>query len=636
MKALTFLLTLILIGMAQGEKRAGADWWSFQPVNRPEVPRAGDGEWAANAIDRYVQRKLREHHLSPSPKASLRELNRRLSVDLLGLQPEWSYDESGLNGYERTLDRYLASPHYGEHWARHWLDIARFGESEGFERDHLRTNLWRYRDWVVEALNVDMPYDVFVRLQIAGDVLLSGSDQGIVATGFLVAGAYDQVGQSQQSAAMRAIVREEEMEDYVGTVGQAFLGLTVHCARCHDHKFDPISQKEYFQLAAALSGVRPGKRALAKKESSSVMARSLDHQIALLERDHEKHGQEIAHLKNQRKRWQDRQVYTIKPGPAKVVQVLNRGNPTEPGKVVVPAGVEAIRGVSADFQLPKDAPDAARRVRLAKWITHQANPLFARVIVNRLWHYHFGRGLIANPSDFGLHGGEPSHPHLLDWLASAIRERGWSLKNIHRLILTSATYQQASAWRAEAKEIDADNRFLWRHPPQRLDAEPLRDAMLQISGQWNRTMGGPGYYDFTTYIHNTQFYEMIDPAGHTYHRRSLYRTWVRSGRNAFLDVFDCPDPSVATPKRAVTTTPLQALSLLNNSFVLRMAQHFADRVETEAQGNLSEKVSHALMLVYGRKVETKELEEAVAFVEQHGLAALCRVLFNSNEFLHVD
>ena len=664
----TLLLPLASGSILAGEEgRAGSDWWSLQPVRKPACPRVEDGALAVNPIDGFILEALRAKGLSPSEAASPRTLVRRVSYDLRGLRPSQHEDgafegEVPLNAYERAVDRYLASPHYGQRWARHWLDIARFGESQGFERDKLRTNSWRYRDWVVEALNADMPYDVFVRLQLAGDVLLPGGDDGIIATGFLVAGAYDEVGQSQQSAAMKATVRQEEIEDYVSTVGQAFLGLTVHCARCHNHKFDPITQREYFQLAAALVGVGHGERELSQARSARALA-PLEAHLRHLKAGAVGVDQqaEIAHLQSQRQRWQSNLVYAVKPTKPDVVRVLHRGNPSEPRGVVAPGGVAAVQGVKASFGLDEKAPESARRIKLAEWITHDDNPLFARVIVNRLWHYHFGQGLVDNPSDLGFHGGQPSHPALLEWLAGEISKRGWSLKAMHRLMVTSATYRQASLWRREAAKVDTGNQLLWRKSPARLEAEALRDAMLQVAGKLNTDMGGPGYYDFTTFINNTQFYSTIDAVGHSFNRRSLYRTWVRSGRNGFLDAFDCPDPSATAPKRAVTTTPLQSLALMNNAFALRMAGHFAERVRALAgterpaqvcqafllafdqnspappkQKSAVAQVCQAFLLAFDRDPDQVEVEESVKLIESHGLPALCRVLFNSNEFLYVD
>jgi hypothetical protein len=650
--------------------RAGYDWWALQPVARPALPQVRAADWPQNPIDVFVAAQLDTQQLHPSPQAERRVLIRRLSFDLLGLPPAPAHvdafvEDDSPDAYEKLVDRLLASPHYGERWARHWLDVIRFGESQGFERDKLRDNSWRYRDWVVESLNRDLPYDQFARLQLAGDVLRPADAGAVIATGFLVAGPYDEVGQSQQSAAMKAVVRQDELEDIVSSVGQTFLGLTINCARCHDHKFDAIRQSEYYQLTAALGGVKHGERDLNSeglKAAAAERSAAIDGQIAsLVQRTYDlEHPQrdrteqaatnlspdqqtqiqhlkfEIEHLKLQRDRQRATRIYAVTPAQPAPAFVLNRGNPADQGPRVAPGGVSSLVGVNADFSLSPDAPDTDRRQRLANWIADAHNPLFARVIVNRLWHYHFGVGLVDTPNDFGFNGARPTHPELLDWLAAELVRQDFSLKAIQRLIVTSATYRQGSRYNPAAAAVDADNRLLWRKEPLRLEAEVLRDAMLTAGGEINLTVGGPGYYDFTTFTRNTQFYEMLDPVGHSFNRRSLYRTWVRSGRNPLLDVFDCPDPSTKTPRRAVTTTPLQALSLLNNSFVLRMSNRLADRLQHEAGADIPRQITLAYQLTYGRSPEPSELETLTPFVTDHDLPALCRVLFNSSEFLYID
>jgi Protein of unknown function (DUF1549)/Protein of unknown function (DUF1553)/Planctomycete cytochrome C len=704
------------------DARAGYDWWSLQPVKRPSVPQLQNpGIWQipgfpVNPIDSFILRKLQHQHLSPSPPADRLTLIRRLKFDLLGLPPtpeeiDAFLNDRAPNAYEKLVDRYLASPQYGERWARHWLDVARFGESQGFERDKLRSNSWRYRDWVVAAFNRDMPYDEFARLQIAGDVLRPANANAVVATGFLVAGPWDEVGQTQQSAAMKAVVRQDELEDYVSTVGQTFLGLTIHCARCHDHKFDPIRQEEYYRLTAALGGARHGERPignLPKRRQADVRKAALQSRLESLRKRVAAIGEspvgrvsipsrtasqqtriadgletrptadrrrdalqfEIAQLKSQLARWGEMKAYAVAPKTPGKAYLLNRGNPAAKVRVVKPGGVASLSAVNANFGLPADADDADRRTKLAAWITDRRNPLFARVIVNRLWHYHFGKGLVDTPNDFGFNGGRPSHPELLDWLAAELvtpvgrvsnpsvpasrstqntdgletrpTETRWSLKHIHRLIVTSATYRQSSripnpqSAIPNPQSVDAGNRTLWRMSPRRLEAEAVRDAMLQMAGQLNTEIGGPGFYDFTTFTRNSQFYKMRDPAGFTFDRRSLYRTWVRSGRNRFLDVFDCPDPSTKTPKRAVTMTPVQSLALLNNSFVLRMSDRFAARLRRGAGEDAKRQVEHCWRIAYGRLPDDAELRRTVPFVKRYGLAALCRVVFNSNEFLFAD
>ncbi len=886
--------------------RAGYDWWSLQPVKRPAVPETQNSKSETrNPIDAFVLARLQQENLSASQSAEKRTLIRRLSLDLIGLPPtpdeiaEFEKDDTP-KAFETLVDRLLDSPHFGERWARHWLDIIRFGESQGFERDKLRTNSWRYRDWVVNAFNRDLPYDEFVRLQLAGDVLKPDDPEAVIATGLLVAGAYDEVGQSQQSAAMRAVVRQDEMEDYVSTIGETFLGLTVHCARCHDHKFDPILARDYYRMSAVLAGVRPGDRELPagseawrasqqkivgdmNRELNSLTVRlmeleadtrktiiaerrkridkkvpppqaiarwefnddlkdsigelhvtvngaklkdgallvngrqafaateslkkpirektlevwlRLDHRnqtgggaitlqtldgttfdsIVFAEREPNRwmagsngfvrtqsfqapeeteadkqvvhlaivyeadgtitgyrngqlYGQpykssgpitfepdksqivfglrhspvggnsmlaaaidraalydraltpgEVAasagvftdaiseqellarlpesakagrtelkfesdHLRKQLARASENRVYALVPKNPEATHLLLRGNPATPAEEVFGGGITAISHrpsaigqteETPELSLPKEASDGERRKGLATWITDRRNPLFARVIVNRLWHYHFGVGIVDSPSDFGFNGGRPSHPELLDWLAAELMDHDWSLKHIHRLIVTSATYRQSSRPRVDAAQKDAGNRLLWRKSPQRLDAETLRDAVLRVAGELDPTVGGPGYHDFTTFTFNSQFYDIVDPVGMSFHRRSLYRTWVRSGRNPFLEVLDCPDPSTKTPRRAVTTTPLQALSLLNNSFMLRMSERLAETQRQSSSSVSDHDVARMVERVLGRKASELESEELRAFATQHGLPTLARVLFNSNEFLYVE
>ena len=590
-------------------KRAGTDWWALQPLHRPAVPAVASNQHFQNAIDAFVVDRLASQGLTSSPEATSRVLLRRLSFDLTGLPPtpeqvlefEQAVRQSGDAAFNDLVNRLLDSKHFGERWGRHWLDVVRFGESQGFERDKLRTDSWHYRDWVIDAFNNDMPYDEFVRQQLAGDILYPGNANAIIATGFLVAGAWDEVGHNQQSSAMKAVVRQDEIEDYVGTIAQTFLGLTVNCARCHDHKFDPILQKEYYQLASAVGGVRHGSRNVVTGNEQKPFP-----------------------------------VYAVKPGTADVTYVLARGNSAARGEVVTPGGVASLATIDSSFGLAADSTDADRRRKLSDWITQEQNPLFARVIVNRLWHYHFGAGLVETPNDFGFNGGRPSHPELIDWLAAELIDSGWSLKHLHRLIVTSATYRQSSRHRADCAAVDADNRLLWRRNPLRLEAEALRDSILSVTGQLNLQYGGAPYRDFTTYVHNTQFYTMTDPDSPDVYRRTVYRTWIRSGRNHLLDAFDCPDPSTTAPKRAVTTTPIQSLALMNNSFVLRMSDRFAERVIKDVGADVSSQVARVCQLAYSRSPNDAEADQLAQFVTGHGLPALCRVVLNSNEFIHVD
>ncbi len=589
------------------DRRAGFDWWSLQPVRRPSLPGIKDISWPRNPIDYFILKKLEANGLAPSQEADPATLVRRLTFDLIGLPPTpkeisdfvaaCKPTESFPWAYSALVERLLASPHYGERWARPWLDIVRFGESNGFEHDELRPNAWPYRDWVIQALNQDLPYDEFVSLQIAGDVLRPNDPAAIAATGFLVAGGYDSVGQKQQSAAMRAVVRQDELEDMISTMSQGVLGLTVHCARCHDHKFDPIRQVDYYRLSAALAGVHHGERPLPNQK--------------------------------------ERKAYAVAPSTPEATFLLIRGEPSRKGAEMTPGGVAALG--ASDFRMQADAPDAERRRCLADWITRPDNPLLARVMVNRLWQYHFGAGLVETPSDFGFNGGKPSHPELLDWLADEFRRSGWSMKHMHRLIVTSATYRQASRFRPDAAKTDASNRLLWRKNPMRLEAESLRDTILAIAGKLNPQMGGPSYQDFQMSIRGaTYYYVPVVSDAPDKMRRSIYRTWARSGRNPFLDTLDCPDPSTLTPKRAVTTTPLQALVFLNNDFMLRMADHWANRIKADAGDAIPAQVARAYHLALGRPPTENELNTARRVVANNGLAILCRALLNCNEFLYVD
>ncbi|HEX5104183.1 MAG TPA: DUF1553 domain-containing protein, partial [Pirellulaceae bacterium] len=344
---------------------------------------------------------------------------------------------------------------------------------------------------------------------------------------------------------------------------------------------------------------------------------------------------EVARLAAEIATYRDRKVFAVTPQEAPLAHVLIRGNPQQPGDVVSPAGIAVLPG--ADLGLPPDASDADRRRKLAEWIASEKNPLFARTIVNRVWHYHFGRGLVETTSDLGFNGGQPSHRELLDWLACELIDRDWSLKELHKLIVTSATYQQSSRPRAECLAVDADDRLLWRYSPRRLEAEEVRDAMLAAAGRLNSAVGGPSFMDFRPYEYkSTQYYEPIDPVGPEFNRRSIYRMWARGGKNPLLDTFDCPDPSTTTPSRGSTTTPLQALSLLNNSFTLRMADLLAERLEQDRPGEAEEQVARAFELTCGRPASADEQTASTAFVRQHGLAAFCRVLLNTNAFLYVN
>jgi len=595
MKISLFLfLSLLPVFAISAEDGKAAAWWSFEPVGKVEVPSVGSGANPANPIDAFIRRRQEKAGIPPSKPAPAGVLARRLHFDLLGLPPEPAVVEEfardpSPEAYGELVDKLLASPHYGERWARHWLDVARYGESNGFEYNEARRNAWPYRDWVIKAFNDDLPYDEFARMQMAGDILKPGRE-GAAAVGFLVAGTHNTVlGASDQ---MKRQARQDELEEIVGTVTQAFLGLTVHCARCHDHKTDPISNKEYYRVAAAVSGVYHGAQ----------------------------HG-----------------IFSVRSAKPGVMRVHHRGSAGDLGEEVAPGGVAALRGVSAEFKLAANANDASRRRALAAWVSDPGNPLFARVIVNRVWHYHFGRGIVETPSDLGAGGGQPSHPELLDWLAGWFQSNGYSLKALHRLVVTSDTWRQSSASHPGALAIDSDNALLWRFSPRRIEGEVLRDSILRVAGVLDTRRGGPGYEDVREQHFNAgRYYHPIEVDGPDFNRRTIYRFSPRGARDALLDTFDCPDPSSTSPRRAVTTTPLQALSLSNNKFVWRMATAFARRVAKATGDDVGRQVVLAWRLGLGRSPGEGEVLRSRRLVEKHGLASLCRVLFNSSEFVLIE
>jgi Protein of unknown function (DUF1553)/Protein of unknown function (DUF1549)/Planctomycete cytochrome C len=604
--------------LATTERRAGYDWWSLQAVRKPSPPAVRDSGWMRNGIDGFVMARLEAANLRPAPEADRRTLIRRLTFDLTGLPPDPGDVERFVadpdeKAYELLIDRLLASPEYGERWARHWLDVVRFGESQGFERNHVRDNAWRYRDWVISAFNRDLPYDEFVRQQIAGDVLHPNDLEALIATGYHVCGTWDQVAHREGSSEMQKATRFDELEDLVSTLGQTFLGLTINCARCHDHKFDPISQKEYYQVAALLAGV-----------NQEEMERS---KIPLSATRDQPGFSGVGHV-----------IIAQQPPP---LAVLERGDYRKRGEVVSPAGIKALTGLSPNFGLSPDAPEARRREALARWLTDPHNPLTARVFVNRLWYHHFGQGLVESPSDFGYNGGRPSHPELLDYLAARFMDGGWKVKDLHRLIVNSAAYRQESRVHADrAESVDADNRLLWRANRRRLEGEALRDAALAVSGSLNRRVGGPSFEDVKLNRKgaNTN-HEFTDPTGEfsdAVNRRTIYRLWARSGSHPMLETLDCPDPSVMAPRRTRTITPIQALSLSNNAFMEKCADKFAGRVRVEAGDDVARQVARAWLLAFARSPTERERRVAQSFAERRGLEQFCLALFNTNEFMFID
>jgi hypothetical protein len=585
--------------------RVGPDWWSLRQLNRSALPAIRDRSWVRTPIDVFILATLEAKGLRPSPPADRRTLIRRVTYTLHGLPPTpaeidaFLADQSS-EAYEKLIDRLLASPRYGERWGRHWLDVVHYGDTQGYDKDKRRDHAWPYRDYVIRSFNSDKLYSRFIREQVAGDVLFPGDPNGVIGTGFIAAGPWDFVGhvELREGTVEKEKTRLLDRDDMVANTISTFLSLTVHCARCHDHKFDPIPKRDYYRLQAVFAGVDRGDRPYIRSDL----------------------------------------VYAVLSHPPRPIYDLNRGDVEQRGEQVGPGALTCVAGLDADLKQAKPGDEGSRRAALAEWIADPKNVLTWRSLVNRVWHYHFGRGLVDTPNDFGWNGSRPTHPELLDWLAAQFRDNGQSLKALHRLILLSATYQQSPRGHAEFARADADNRWLWRMNRQRLEAEEVRDAVLAVSGKLDLKMGGPGFELFRfkddhspTYDHSAVD-KINAPAGW---RRAVYRFTVRSVPNPFLECLDCADPNLNTPVRGTTLTALQALALLNDPFIVQQAEFFAERLRT-ISADPGRQIEAAYLLALGRPPGREESEALIAYAQQHGLANACRLLFNTNEFVFID
>lgn len=628
-----------------------ADWWSFKPLKPPPVPAS------ANPIDHFIRKSLSERGLSPTREADRRTLIRRLYFDLIGLPPSpeevavFANDRSA-DAYEKLVDRLLASPHHGERWARHWLDVVHFGETHGYDKDKPRPNAWPYRNYVIRSFNADKPYARFVQEQVAGDVLFPGSVDGIEALGFLAAGPWDFIGHAElpESKIDGKIARHLDRDDVVANTLSTVMGLTVHCAQCHNHKFDPISQEDYYRLHAVFAAIDRTDRQY--DADPRIAARRAELQ-RLLSTGPAVIGPAAAEPIR-------RSLTALPPprvayigaihtgsgtftgtgaagGKPRTISILPRGDVTRPLKEVGPGAIASIPGINGRFDLPPNHPEGDRRAALAKWLTDPANPLTWRVMANRVWQYHFGRGLVDTPSDYGKMGQLPTHPELLDYLACELRDHQ-SLKRLHKLLVMSATYRQASAHNAANARIDADNRYLWRQNRRKLEAEAVRDSILAVAGKLDLTMGGASFQDFVIEKpeHSPHYqYHLHDPEDPRAHRRAIYRFVVRSKQQPFMAALDCADPSLTVEKRNETLTPQQSLALLNNKLAVAMARHFANRVK-KLGNNDAERVNAAVRLALGREPFATESDALSRYAKEHGLANACRVILNLNEFVFVD
>ncbi|MEM7559151.1 MAG: DUF1549 domain-containing protein [Planctomycetota bacterium] len=593
------------------EVRAGRDWWSLQPIVRPQLPSLKKSPPPDNPIDAFVRSKLESKGIDPAPQADKRELVRRLYYDLIGLPPTRKQVNAFLadrapDAWERLVDRLLASPQYGERWARYWLDIARYADTSGYERDQEKPFAWKYRDWVVDALNRDMPYDDFVVQQIAGDEIPGRSESSVIATGFLRLGTWNDEPNDKLD------YQYERLEDLVHTTSSTFLGLTVKCARCHSHKFDPITQEDYYRVASAFW---PGP--ILTGELGGPKANQLGYEEVL--------------------GWTD-ESSTPKP-----LHVLKNGERGQPMREVVPASISSIPSLERKYEPPgKEAKTSQRRLQFARWVVDRHNPLPARVLVNRLWQHHFGRAIVRTPNNFGFLAEPPTHPQLLDWLAAEFQAGELSIKHMHRLLLNSETWRQSSSHpRAEELErVDPTNRLLWRFGRRRLDAEALRDSLLAASGDLDRRVGGEG---FKASVSPEALEGLSRKAGawqasppETQMRRSLYMYLKRGLLPPMMTTFDLCDPTLSCGKRDVTTVPTQSLALLNNRFVHERSEQLAVRISSEVTDG-KQQVRLVWSQVLGREPTVAEGQAALRHLEsQTRLFAKQQSLQKSRETNFVD
>jgi hypothetical protein len=656
-------------------------WWAFEPLERPRVPPMPNRSWARTPVDAFVLFELGKRGLSPNPEADRRTLIRRLSFDLLGLPPTPDEIDAFVGdpspaAYESLVDRLLASPRYGERWGRHWLDVVHYGDTHGYDKDKRRDHAWPYRDYVIGAFNTDVPYGRFIREQVAGDVIWPGDPKGIIATGFIAAGPWDFVGhvELREGTVDKLKTRVLDRDDMVSSTMATFVSLTAHCARCHDHKFDPITQTDYYRLQAVFAGVDRGDRpyqtrgrlsrrlelearlAALRERARQIQQKidahacpemaEVDAQIRVealveptLRRERDTVAAQARDVTDQIHRLPTEEtVYSALPHAPRPITVLRRGDVEQPGAAVSPGSLACVRGLPATFVLDHPDDEGSRRAALADWLASPRNVLTWRSIANRLWHYHFGRGIVETPNDFGRNGARPSHPELLDWLAAEIRDNGQSLKALHRLIVCSAVYRQSSRGNPAFEAIDADNRYLWRQNRRRLDAEALRDGVLAVSGTLDQRMGGPGFELFQFKDDHSPIYDHSAPDkvdNPQVRRRSIYRFVVRSVPNPFMEALDCADPNLNTPVRSQTLTALQALALWNDLFIVRQSREFARRLE-ELHSEPRSRLVAAYRAALGRDPRAAELDALAAYAARHGLAHACHLLWNTNEFVFID
>ncbi len=747
-----------------GITEADRQWWAFRKPLREPGPQHDAARWKSNPVDAFLKKRLDEKGLEPAPRADRRTLIRRAYLDVVGLLPapeevEAFVNDSSNDAFAKLVDRLLASPHYGERWGRHWLDVARYADSGGYEHDYDYPHAWRYRDYVVRALNEDKPYDQFIREQLAGDELDEVTNDSLIATGFNRVGPT--VGFREKDNPQ---YRYNYLDDMIGTTGRAFMGMTVNCARCHDHKFDPILQHDYYSmlatffpfvkyefplappeavaefearkaeidaeikpLTAKISDLEAPYRKLAFEKKLESFPEEIQAAVRAPEAERSPGQKLLADQVTSIRASVDTVADRIKPEDRAAMDALKAqieelkkrmppelpramavrdgdyrfapdglGDEKLPGKgereeygeiagtflpqagkpfvpptaYLLPSGDHRVKGdpVEPGFlsvltrgDEPTAVPptgknvSSGRRRALAEWIASPDHPLTARVMVNRLWHFHFGRGIVATTSNFGRTGEPPLYPELLDWLATEFVRRGWSIKSMHRLLMTSEAYQMASVFDHPGnREKDPSGRHLWRFPERRVEAEVIRDIVLDASGKLNREVGGKPFFPPIPEAVRLSFpkgkWEMNEQ-GPAVWRRSIYSYWKRGLRYPMFEVFDQPDPNVTCERRNSTTVPTQALTLLNNEFVLQQAKYFAERVVSEAGGGGEARIRRAYQIALSRGPDGDELNRNLGFLAKQAqyhraqgdddpdgtaLVDLCDVILNLSEFVYVN
>ncbi len=695
--------------------------WAYKPVTKPAVPAVKKRTWIKSPVDAFILQKLEASALKPAAAADKVTLLRRATFDLTGLPPTPEEVDAFVNdrspkAFERVVDRLLASPRYGEKWARHWLDVARYAESDGFKADDTRPHVWRYRDYVIRAFNADKPYDRFIKEQIAGDELWPDDPEALVATGF------NRHYPDEYNARNLMQRRQEILNDITDTVGAALLGTTYACARCHDHKYDPVLQKDYYRLQAFFAATRAKDDYVLvskaeqddyarKRAAWEAQTKDLQEQLdkleavarkAIYDDNFDKYPAEIQLAVNtpaakrdtmqwlmyhkaqwqlnygvdedgngvaqklkgeQKKQWEALRTELAKfdaskPAPLPLGSgitdvgleapkhfLLNGGGYDNYGAEVQPGYLTIIEPRDAQVEPCGKVVSTGRRTALANWLTDPKNPLVARVMVNRLWHHHFGRGIVGSPNDFGKMRETETHSELLDWLAATFVEQGWSLKRMHRLMMLSNAYQQAATFNEQAAQVDPDNNLLWRFRRARLSGEEIRDAVLRVSGTLNEQMYGPSIFPEIPKEMEVRGGWNRKETEANKNRRSIYAFVRRNSRYPLFQAFDMPDTHESCGRRSVTTTAPQALNLLNDKTILAAAQAFAERVQRTAGEDLDAQVTLAYRLALARMPATDERQAAREFIQKQttllgarpaALTDFCHALLNANEFVYVN